>query len=59
MKIIVDEMPNTPKECLFAERNVEIGYVCSLRGLNPDGKRTRCICKPENCDRLTTLSKKT
>lgn len=31
MKIIVDKFPTTPKECLFAKRNVERGYICPLR----------------------------
>lgn len=31
MKIIVDEMPNTPKDCLFSKRNCEYGQICQLR----------------------------
>lgn len=31
MKIIVDKLPATPKECLFAKRNVERGYICPLQ----------------------------
>lgn len=31
MKIIVDKLPTTPKECLFAKRNVERGYICPLQ----------------------------
>lgn len=29
MKIIVDEMPKKPKECLFSRWNCEYGFLCS------------------------------
>ena len=29
MRIIVDEMPKEPKECLFARWNCEHGWLCT------------------------------
>lgn len=39
MKILVNEKPHKPKECLFSKRNVEYGYICKL-GYHPLCKDT-------------------
>ena len=31
MKVLVDEMPKTPKECLFSKFNCEYGYICCIK----------------------------
>lgn len=36
MKILVDERPKEPKDCLFAERTYRGNYVCKFQG--------GCIC---------------
>ncbi len=36
MKIIVDKLPATPKECLFAKQTVERGYICTLQHCSCD-----------------------
>lgn len=41
MKIIVDKMPETPRECLFSQRHCEYGYLCNLRPLVNDGVHLR------------------
>lgn len=47
MKIIVDEMPNNPKDCLFSKRNCEYGQVCKLK---------LCVCKnTKECACLTAI----
>lgn len=30
MKILVDEIPNSPKECAFSYRNCEYGWICRI-----------------------------
>lgn len=60
MKIIVDEMPESPRDCPFSERR-EAGphrvYVCNLRPyIEEAGEKPRCLCKNvENCERLQPL----
>ena len=53
MRIIVDEIPKTPGECLFSRFNVEYGYLCtlspSLHGRKvvtkcSDTKVCQCLC---------------
>lgn len=57
MKILVDKLPASPRDCPFSERNVEFGYVCQLRPYIAEaGVKTRCLCKSvEKCDRLMEL----
>lgn len=61
MKIVVDKIPKSPKECMFSKRNVEVGYVCTLRPYIEEAKgKLVCVCKPVFgggvlCDRLVTL----
>lgn len=55
MKVVVDKIPTTPKECLFSKRNVEYGYTCQLHSFNPN---TNCKslhpCRDtKRCDYLT------
>ena len=49
MKIVVDEYPNTPKECLFAKIGNE-GYVCTLN-IVPG-----CLCSVCNCGFLISYN---
>lgn len=45
MKLLVDNMPCEPKECLFSSRTYQGNYVCKLKG--------NCIqCIVENCNYL-------
>lgn len=64
MKIIVDEMPETPRDCLFSEEkrlgDNFTGYICTLRfdipGKKP--KNTQCLCKDTKfCECLQELGK--
>ena len=62
MKIVVDELPESPKKCLFSQRNVEVGYVCTLRLYNEvTGTKPFFVCKPVSggvhCDRLVTFER--
>lgn len=56
MKIVINKMPKTPRDCLFSElipHSVGV-YGCTLRGYieKIDGK-PRCLCKSvDKCDRL-------
>ena len=59
MKIVVDKLPETPRDCLFSERIPHaVGvYGCTLRGHieKVDGK-PKCICKDvKYCDKLIEL----
>lgn len=38
MKIIVDKLPETPRECLFSQHHCEYGYLCMLRPLVKSGE---------------------
>ena len=39
MKIVVDEMPKSPKDCLFSKRDCEYGLICKLQS---------CVCRHVN-----------
>lgn len=50
MKIIVDKIPNEPKECIFSECTNQLrgNYACNLyqgRGCEPN----RCVFFKANC----------
>lgn len=54
MKVLVTEMPETPRDCLFSEFEPRGDfYFCTLRGYIPEaderdtGYKPKCICK--NC----------
>ena len=54
MKIIVDKLPETPRDCLFSE-SITIGkYGCILRPYNETVKcKPKCICESvDKCDKL-------
>ena len=62
MKILVNEMPETPKECLFSEHDPRGGrdfYVCTLREYIPDadekdvGYKPKCVCR--DCSKCKLL----
>ena len=57
MKVIVDKLPENPRECLFSQLNVEYGYMCMLRPYTGDAHRKpQCLCKGINhCDCLIEL----
>ena len=62
MKILVNEMPQEPKDCLFSEYELRGEfYVCKLRQYIPEADRTgsgykpRCICNCSNCENLEVL----
>lgn len=48
MKIIVDKMPNEPKECIFSECTNQGNYVCNLH----QGRG----CEPNRCNFLKTIA---
>lgn len=56
MKILVDKLPETPKDCLFSE-TTSIGYICVLRPyIEKIRHKPKCVCKSvEHCDRLKEL----
>ena len=60
MKIIVDELPKNPIDCLFSVRSTYSGivyYACSLKA-NIEGKHKNspCICRDTgNCTCLKEL----
>lgn len=62
MKIVVTEMPETPRDCLFSELDIRGGidfYACTLREYLPEaderntGYKPRCVCK--DCSKCTLL----
>ena len=62
MKIVVDKMPTSPKDCLFSERIVTghvVGevYGCNLRPVvEKFDSKPRCLCKSvENCTCLEVV----
>ena len=63
MKVLVNEMPQEPKDCLFSEFEPRGGiYVCTLREYIPEadergsGYKPRCICKScDKCEKLEVL----
>lgn len=59
MKIVVDKMPETPRDCLFSEQvqNRAGVYACTLRPyIEEAGCKPKCLCKNTGeCDRLSTI----
>lgn len=63
MKIVVTEMPEEPKDCLFSELEIRGHfYVCTLREYIPEaderdnGYKPKCICKDcSKCNMLEVL----
>ena len=59
MKIVVDKIPETPKDCLFSEQvQNRVGeYVCKLRPYIEEAEgKSKCLCKNTGrCDRLSTI----
>lgn len=58
MKIIVDELPETPRDCPFSLLDLRCNmYVCQLRPFREEaGGKPRCVCKSVvNCDQLVEL----
>lgn len=65
MKVLVTEMPETPKDCLFSELDLRGGkdfYVCTLREYIPKaderhiGYKPICVCKScDKCEKLEVL----
>ena len=59
MKIIVDKLPETPRDCLFSElipHGVGV-YSCTLRAyIDKVDSKPRCLCKSvDKCDNLIVL----
>ena len=45
MKIIVDKLPQNPKECIFSEKTYSDSYVCGFHD---------CVsCNPKTCEYLS------
>lgn len=59
MKIVVSEMPETPKDCMFSEKvsGREELYACTLRPYIEEAEgKPKCLCKNTGrCDRLSTI----
>lgn len=63
MKVLVNEMPQEPRDCLFSELDLRGRiYVCNLREYIPEADerdidyKPRCICKDcSKCDKLEVL----
>lgn len=53
MKILVDEAPKSPKDCLFAKWNCEYGWVCRIVGAKCDAERKDN--DPPRCEKLAVL----
>lgn len=53
MKIIVDKLPETPRDCLFSKLTSH-GYVCNLRAyITKVNQKPVCLCKSvDKCNRL-------
>lgn len=56
MKIVVDKLPESPKQCPFSEVTHQ-GYGCTLRPyIEHINHKPKCICKDvKYCDRLIEL----
>ena len=56
MRIVVDKLPETPKDCLFSESvpHTEGVYSCTLKPyIEKVDCKPRCLCKStDKCDRL-------
>ena len=63
MKVLVTEMPETPRDCLFSELDPRCRlYVCTLRECIPEaderdtGYKPSCVCKDcSKCNMLEVL----
>lgn len=65
MKVLVTEMPETPRDCLFSQLDLRGGkdfYVCTLREYIPkaderdNGYKPICVCKScDKCEKLEVL----
>lgn len=60
MRIVVDKLPDKPRDCLFSKRNVKYGYVCQLRPFIPDANgKPPCLCNDcSNCECLVELKER-
>lgn len=53
MKIIVDELPRIPRDCLFSKWNCEYGWICKLYKSKDEYGLDSPICKnTEKCPYL-------
>ena len=43
MKIVVDQLPKSPRACIFSQHHCEYGYLCTLHPCvsSRDGRNTR------------------
>ena len=57
MKIVVDKLPETPRDCLFSELTIHNMYVCMLRPyIEKVDNKPKCICKSvDKCDILKEI----
>ena len=57
MKIVVDKLPETPKDCLFSEKTIYNNYACTLRPyIEKMNIKPKCICKSvDECDCLVFI----
>ena len=63
MKVLVTEMPETPRDCIFSQLDLRCRlYVCTLREYIPEaderdtGYKPTCLCKDcSKCDKLEVL----
>ena len=46
MKIYVDHMPESPRDCVFSCYNVEYGFYCRLNPYHKElDTKAPCLCK--------------
>lgn len=63
MRILVTEMPETPRDCLFSKLEIRGDfYVCTLREYieeadeRDNGYKPKCVCKNvSNCSHLKVV----
>lgn len=59
MKIVVDKMPESHEECVFARLkrvNIYEAYICQIPRVDDDGvKRCYRCCDVKDCDKLVVL----
>ena len=57
MKIVVDRLPESPRDCPFSVHDVEYGYICQLRPYIDKAKaKPKCLCTSVmHCDLLIEL----
>ena len=41
MRVVVDQLPESPRDCLFSQHHCEYGYLCMLRPLVNTGEDNR------------------